>query len=131
MLGLLLIGCSQSDSNESLPAAQSAYDEGLVAESKGAYGDAEAKLTQAIDGRALDSDQLVEAHLHRALCRARLSRLDEAMQDLDAISEQAPQPERVLVIRAFIHRRRGDENAAYADEQAARTRDPNVEIIVQ
>lgn len=129
LVAALLLGCGRPDNIEGLPVAQSAYDEGMAAEARGAYADAEASLTRAIDGRALDSDQLVEAYLHRAVCRARQSKHDEAMQDVAVIFEQAPQPERALVVRAFIHRRRGDENAAYADETAARARDPNVETI--
>ncbi|MEZ6131874.1 MAG: tetratricopeptide repeat protein [Planctomycetaceae bacterium] len=120
---LLLLGCTDGQqSSTEIATAEGAYDQGLAAFEAGDFQLAEDQLSRAIDVGGLNPDLTAESYLLRAESRTKLGKLDDAMADVTAVEEGAPDLARFHQVRGNILLARGDkEGAKNAYEEARRT----------
>lgn len=124
LLAALIAGCGPDAPDRT--QVQESMNTGLAAFTEGRFADAERALTAAISTGGLSPDQVVDAYVHRAVCRASLGDTKNAHADLDAAEQGAPNLDLVLSARAFVLDREGNVTAARESLAKARALNPQV-----
>ena len=122
--GLALLGCgSQVEDRSDVMAS---YNVGIEAFAKDQHEEANKAFTAAIDRGGLAVDQFVDAHVRRAVSRAKLGNAAGAHADLDVVEQGAPNLDVVYAARAFVLQSEGKSSEAAAMMSKARARNPDV-----
>jgi tetratricopeptide (TPR) repeat protein len=124
---LIAAGCGDQVTPARRVDAQSAADQAKQATVQKDYAAAEAAWTKAVSAGTLDPDQLVNAMIQRAVCRARLKKFNDALADLDSIKDVTPNLDEYHVARSFVLRAQGNSGQAQAEFAKARRLNPSIQ----
>ena len=119
------VGCSDpgSEHEDARRSASDAYSQALTAFNAKDRVAAEQHFTAALDTGGLNPDSYVDALVKRAVCRSAAGRHDEALADLEKLSDGGGAEDQVLAARSYLLAKQG--KAAEARAALAKARQYN------
>ncbi len=131
VFGILLSGCSLSSDGDRISSSESTFESGLSAFESGDWEKSEQDLSAAINSGGLHPDLAEAAIRTLAISRIRLGRLDEAEVELQALLQQAADPDLCWLAIAELQLKKGDSVAAKKAVAEARKFNPALKLPVE
>ncbi|MBC7821646.1 MAG: hypothetical protein IAG10_32570 [Planctomycetaceae bacterium] len=128
MLMMVVSGCGPSATTTATVSGEAEYQLGVAAFEKKDYAEASRHFDIALRAGGLNADLAGEALLQRVRCSIETRQFSEARRDLEDLDRSPAPPDEVLAVRAYLHLKEGDREAARTFYKEAQKLNPKISL---